>query len=73
MPVSMTAGPASESTEVKIGDTGYVISPLRPSGQAKFEQKVVDVVAEADFIENGKQVKILEIHGNRVVVRQVEE
>ena len=74
MPVSMTAASAeSKEQGVNIGDTGYVVSPLRPSGQVRFDRKVVDVVAEADFIENGKHVIILEIHGNRVIVRQVEE
>ena len=36
-----------------------------------FGSVVVDVVAEAAFIEKDAKVKIVEIHGNRVVVRAV--
>jgi membrane-bound serine protease (ClpP class) len=73
LPVSMTAMPQSRDSAVNIGDVGVVVSPLRPAGRAKFDQAVVDVVTEGEFIENGVEVKILEIHGNRVVVRTIKE
>ena len=67
--VSMTTLPESESVEVNTGDIGEVISTLRPTGKAKFGDAIVDVVAEAEFIDKGIEVKVVEIHGNRVVVR----
>jgi membrane-bound serine protease (ClpP class) len=48
-----------------------VISTLRPTGKARFGDAIVDVVAEGDFINIGTQVKITEVHGNRVVVKAV--
>jgi membrane-bound ClpP family serine protease len=33
----------------------------------------VDVVAEAEFLDKGTKVQIIEIHGNRVVVKAVKE
>jgi membrane-bound serine protease (ClpP class) len=69
--VSMTAPPDSEQLTVNIGDTGQVVSTLRPIGKAKFANAIVDVVAEAEFLDKGTKVEIIEIHGNRVVVKAV--
>jgi membrane-bound serine protease (ClpP class) len=67
--VSMTAPPEEKIASVNIGDIGEVISTLRPAGKAKFGHCVVDVVAVAEFLDKGTKVEIIEIHGNRVVVR----
>ena len=32
-------------------------------------ERAVDVVTEGDFVDSGRQVRILKIEGNRVVVR----
>ncbi len=71
--VSMTAPPESEVVSVQTGDVGEVISKLRPTGKAKFGDCIVDVVAEAEFLDKDTKVEIIEIHGNRVVVRAVKE
>lgn len=73
MPVSMTVAPRTEIKEVAVGDTGEVLSTLRPTGKAKFDDAIVDVVAQADFLEKGTRVRITEIHGNRVIVRAVRD
>jgi membrane-bound serine protease (ClpP class) len=68
--VSMTR-PAEKAAELlSVGDTGEVVSTLRPAGKAKFRDAVVDVVTEAEFLDKGTEVEITEIHGNRVVVRR---
>jgi len=67
--ISMTAPAESKTAGVKVGDFGEVISTLRPTGKAKFAESMVDVVAEAEFLGKGTKVEIIEIHGNRVVVR----
>lgn len=71
--VSMTSPPEDKEKAVKTGDRGVVISPLRPSGTAEFAGAVVDVIAQAEFIEKGNAVEITEIHGNRVVVKKTDE
>jgi membrane-bound serine protease (ClpP class) len=68
--VSMTITPDSKTGSVNVGDTGVVVSTLRPAGRAKFGEAVVDVVAEAAFLEIGTKVKITAIYGNRVVVKE---
>jgi membrane-bound serine protease (ClpP class) len=67
--VSMTAPPDEKIANVNIGDIGEVVSILRPAGKAKFGDCIVDVVAEAEFLDRGTKVEIIRIHGNRVVVR----
>ena len=68
--VSMTA-PQIESVKIKTSDTGIVVSSLRPTGKAKFSEAIVDVVCEAEFLDKDTEVEIIEIHGNRVVVKKV--
>ena len=70
--VSMTSPPESASVGVQIGDVGEVISTLRPAGKARFGDAIVDVVATGEFLNRGTQVRIIEIHGGRVVVKKTE-
>jgi membrane-bound serine protease (ClpP class) len=67
----MTTPPESKTVSVNMGETGEVVSILRPTGKAKFGDAIVDVVAEAEFLNKGTKVEIIEIHGNRVVVKAV--
>lgn len=69
MRVSMTTPPESRTAGIRVGDAGQVVSTLRPTGKAKFGDAIVDVVAEAEFLDKGAKVEIIEIHGNRVVVK----
>ncbi len=69
--VSMTIPPESKTVSVNVGELGEVISTLRPTGKAKFGNAIVDVVAEAEFLDKGTNVEIIEIYGNRVVVKAV--
>ena len=68
--VSMTAPPEGETVSVNVGDLGVVVSTLRPTGKAKFGEKIVDCVAVAEFLDKGTMIEIIEIHGNRVVVKE---
>ena len=65
----MTAPPETKTINVKVGDVGEVVSTLRPAGKAKFGQVIVDVIAEAEFLEQGTLVEIVQIQGNKVVVK----
>jgi membrane-bound serine protease (ClpP class) len=58
---------------VDIGDWGRAVSPLRPAGKARFGDRCLDVLTDGDFVERGRQVRIVEIQGSRIVVRDVEE
>jgi len=68
--VSMTAPPERKLPSVNIGDVGQVVSTLRPTGKVRFGDAIVDCVAQAQFLDKGTAVKIMEIHGNMVVVKE---
>lgn len=56
------------ANSVEVGMRGVAITPLRPSGIGVFEGKRLDVIARGDFIKQGAEIVIAEIHGNRIVV-----
>ena len=68
--ISMTAAPAEKTLNVNVGDRGLVVSTLRPAGRAKFGDAIVDVVAEAEFLGKGTNIRIIKISGNKVVVKK---
>lgn len=54
-----------------LGAIGVASTPLRPAGKVQFGEEFVDVVAEGSYIVPGSRVQVIEIEGNRVVVKQV--
>jgi membrane-bound serine protease (ClpP class) len=71
--VNLTAPQDAGHIDIKVGQQGETMSRLRPAGKAKFAQAVVDVVSEGAFIDKGAKVAIIEVTGNRVVVRATEQ
>jgi membrane-bound serine protease (ClpP class) len=68
---ALDALPIAE-VDVGVGDWGMALSALRPAGKARFGDEVLDVLTDGDFIEAGRQVRIVELEGNRIVVADVE-
>ncbi len=56
--------------EPYLAKTGVTITPLRPSGVAKIENKRIDVVTEGIFLPKDTKIKVISVKGNRVVVRK---
>ena len=54
-----------------LGATGVCITDLRPAGTITVEGEPLDVVAEGSFVKKGDTVKIINVDGSRVLVRQV--
>lgn len=59
-----------DSRNSLVGKTGTAHSDLRPSGMAMIEGQKVDVVSEAGFIAHGAPIRVIDVVGSRVVVRQ---
>ena len=55
---------------LKIGLTGVAATQLRPAGQATISGQHINVVTDGTLIEQGDPIRIIEIHGNRIVVEQ---
>jgi len=53
-----------------VGTAGEALSTLRPAGLALLGGQRIDVVAESSWIPAGAQVRVIEVAGNRIVVRQ---
>jgi len=66
-------GFTAESTDSYMGKLGRTVTILRPAGRARFEGRLVDVVAEGEFIPPNTRVKVIDVKGNRVVVIPHEE
>jgi len=54
-----------------IGHQGKAVSMLRPSGKIDVDGHYIDVVSDGSFISAGTQVEVIEVEGNRIVVREV--
>lgn len=53
-----------------IGQTGEAFTTLRPSGRARIDGKLVDVVTDGDFLDPGTPLEVVDVAGNRVIVRR---
>ena len=63
--------PTSSGMDWLFEQEGVTTTTLRPAGKARFGDHFVDVVAEGGFIPQGSKVRVLEVGGNRVVVKEV--
>lgn len=54
-----------------LGAIGVAATTLRPAGKAQFGDAFVDVVADGGYVTPGTRVQVIEIEGNRVVVKEV--
>ncbi len=78
LPTVMTAdsgyhSAGSEDFQSYLGQTGIALTPLRPAGSARINNKRVDVITEGDFIARNTTVKVLEVEGAKVFVEALEE
>ena len=53
------------------GQTGITTTKLMPSGKVRFGDKIVAVVSEGSAVSAGEPIRVIEIHGNRIVVEAV--
>ncbi|MBM4075828.1 MAG: hypothetical protein FJ267_09315 [Planctomycetes bacterium] len=56
---------------VKIGQHGETLTMLRPSGKARLNDRVVDVVSEGPFINPNIAVEVVSITGNKITVKMI--
>jgi membrane-bound serine protease (ClpP class) len=53
---------------LSVGESGVALSILRPSGNARFGDAIVDVITRGEFIEPSSPIRVLAIEGSRIVV-----
>lgn len=54
-----------------LGAIGVASTTLRPAGKAQFGDEFYDVITEGDFVQPGARVQVIEIEGNRIVVKEI--
>ncbi|MCX5770363.1 MAG: hypothetical protein NTZ09_08840 [Candidatus Hydrogenedentes bacterium] len=68
------AGWVSADTESHlVGSEGVVHTALRPAGSIVVHGKRYDAVANGSFIDKGRRIRVIEVHGSRVVVEAADE
>jgi membrane-bound serine protease (ClpP class) len=63
---------ASDSDMSLVGVLGEARTPLRPAGTIMVRNQRISAVAGGDYIEQGAPVRVVEVHGNWVVVERAE-
>ncbi|GMQ81833.1 MAG: nodulation protein NfeD [Rhodothermia bacterium] len=62
---------AAESRTNLVGMTGRAINALRPAGSAEIDDERIDVTTSGEYIEAGKEIRVVSVRGSRVEVREV--
>lgn len=55
-----------------VGADGEALTSLRPAGSARIAGHRVDVVASGRFVEKGRTIRVMDVNGTRVVVREID-
>ena len=50
---------------------GVAITTLRPSGTANIKGNKVDVISEGEMISKNTRIKVIDVKGNRIIVKPV--
>ena len=53
------------------GRKGSAVTPIMPSGKARIDGKVYDVISDGQVIDKGDSIEVVKAIANRVVVRKV--
>jgi membrane-bound serine protease (ClpP class) len=64
---------AVESDDSLRDATGVVATALRPAGTVIINSKRVDAVSDGAFIDKGASIRVVEVHGGRIVVEAVRD
>jgi membrane-bound serine protease (ClpP class) len=60
------AGPLDELA----GQLGVAVTSLRPAGRVRLGDQFIDVVTDGSYIAEGARVRVIEVWGRRVVVKE---
>lgn len=66
-----TGGAANPELRLLMDREGTAMTPLRPSGAVKIDDKPIDVVSDGQYIDAGTRVRVILVEGARVVVEPI--
>jgi len=64
--------PDTDELKELVGETGTVLSPLRPVGMVEFSGKRIECVAETGYIEIDTKVQVIDVEGTQLTVREIQ-
>jgi membrane-bound serine protease (ClpP class) len=64
---------ASVGREALVGASGVALTNLRPSGVALIGGERIDVVADGEYIEKDRKVRVVQVEGSRIVVEPIDD
>jgi membrane-bound serine protease (ClpP class) len=59
-----------EHAEPLLGRDGIALTDLRPAGRIDIDDEPYDAVTQGDYISAGELIRVLEVRGNRIVVKR---
>jgi len=62
---------SNSGVQALLGAIGVAVTHLRPAGKAQFGEQFVDVLAEGGYVAPGGRVRVVEIEGPRIIVKEV--
>ncbi|MGD2174252.1 MAG: NfeD family protein [Candidatus Brocadiaceae bacterium] len=62
--------PSSTIDEKLVGVQGVAVTALRPTGIARLNERRYDVVTRGELLEKGTPIEVIEVSGNRIVVKE---
>jgi len=60
----------TEDMQYLLGKTGVVVTICRPVGNVDFDGVKLDVVSRGEYIDKGTMVEVIEVEGNKIVIRE---
>jgi membrane-bound serine protease (ClpP class) len=63
--------PDTDQLKELLGETGVVLTPLRPVGTCDFSGQRVECVAESGYVDKGEKVKVIHVQGTQLTVRVI--
>jgi membrane-bound serine protease (ClpP class) len=58
------------SFEQYLGKSGRSLTVLRPTGKVLIEGNTLDVITEGEFIDKDKEIKVVKVEGNKIIVKE---
>ena len=56
--------------DVSVGDVGYTLTPLKPTGFIFIEGAKLEAISEDGMIEHGEKIVVSKVDGSKVIVRR---
>jgi membrane-bound serine protease (ClpP class) len=62
---------AREGLNNLLSEEGIALTTLRPSGIANIKGDKIDVISEGEMISKNTRIKVIDVKGNRIIVKPV--